>query len=644
MKKILLSISFLVLFSFNAIAQDYKTHKVKAGETIESIAKIYLVTPYDIYALNPDVKIGLQPNTILIIPKSRILKNSIKIETRQLLNYKSHKVKRKETLFSISKKYNVTIDDIKKHNPRLYSDNLQKGNRINIPRYRTVLVDSNLGNTIKKYSVLPKEGKWRIAYKFGISVSDLEKLNPKMGDSLQLGQEINVPNIADNEEKTVEETYGYYTVLPKEGFFRLKIKLGLSQEDLEILNPELVDIGLKEGMILKVPLDVENNIDNADIERTTLADRLNNFDTKQIAVMLPFRLNRIDLDSVQEVKAMLRKDNLSSVSLDFHTGVLMALDSAKQLGISTKLDVYDTRAQISQVTRILNDNNFSNYDAVIGPFTSSNFDRAASMLKKDNVPIVSPVTKPKTLYNNVFQTIPSNDLLRKSLIKFVKRNTDSIAKHIIIISDAKHRSVSNILKGEFPLAKQIFSRKDKDDKEGYYILLEDIEEQFKEGLNIVFLETENEGFVSNVTSMLNGFNGEDEELEIEREIILMTTNKNKAFEGLNISNYNLSKLKFHFPSTNRTYDWEEPNSFVISYKRVYKTTPNKYATRGFDLTMDVLLRLAIDEDLYKASGNDIETEYVENKFRYSKKMFGGYYNEAVYIVKYNELKIVEAKQ
>ncbi|MBE9489907.1 MAG: LysM peptidoglycan-binding domain-containing protein [Bacteroidetes bacterium] len=644
MKKFLLGISLVVLFSFNAIAQDFKTHKVKAGETIESIAKVYLVTPYDIYALNPDAKTSLQPNTILIIPKSRVLKSPIKTEIKQLLNYKSHKVKRKETLYSISKKYNVTIDDIKKHNTRLYSDNLQKGDRINIPRYKTVLVNSNLGNTIKKYTVLPKEGKWRVAYKFGISIAELEQLNPELGETLQVGEEINVPNIADNEEKTVEETYGYYTVLPKEGFFRLKIKLGLTQDQLEELNPELIDSGLKDGMILKVPLDVESNIINEDIERSTLADRLNNFDTKHIAVMLPFRLNRIDLDSVQEVKDMLRNDRTLSVSIDFHTGVLMALDSAKQLGISTKLDVYDTRAQISQVTRILNDNDFSNYDAVIGPFTSSNFDRAASMLKSDNVPIVSPVTKPKTLYNNVFQTIPSDELLRKRLIQFVKTTTDTLKKHIIIISDDKHRGVSNLLKREFPLAKQIFSRKDEEGKEAYYILLKDIEEQFKEGLNIVFLETKNEGFVSNVTSMLSGFNGVDEELEIEREVILMTTNKNKAFESINVSNYNLSNLKFHYPSTNRTCDWEAPNSFVSHYKRVYKTTPNKYATRGFDLTMDVLLRLSIDEDLYKASSNDIETEYVENKFRYSKKMFGGYYNEAVYIVRYNELKIVEAKQ
>ena len=72
-------------------------------------------------------------------------------------------------------------------------------------------------------------------------------------------------------------------------------------------------------------------------------------------------------------------------------------------------------------------------------------------------------------------------------------------------------------------------------------------------------------------------------------------------------------------------------------------SPNKYAVRGFDLTLDLLLRLASEDDLYKASSSEVETEYVENKFRYSKKLFGGYYNEAVYIVKYDNLTIVEAE-
>ena len=129
----------------------------------------------------------------------------------------------------------------------------------------------------------------------------------------------------------------------------------------------------------------------------------------------------------------------------------------------------------------------------------------------------------------------------------------------------------------------------------------------------------------------------------DQEIILMTTNKNKAFEGKEISNYHLSNLKFHYPSVNKTIAVASRNSFVKKYMNTYNVSPNKYAVRGFDLTLDLLLRLASEDDLYKASSSEIETEYVENKFRYTKKMFGGYYNEAVYIVKYDNLTIVEAK-
>lgn len=646
MKNFLVSICLVLFLGFNAYAQDYKTHRVKAGETIEDIAKIYLVTPYDIYALNPDAQTSLQPNAILIIPKARILENLVNTEVRELVNYITHKVKRQETLYSIAKEYNVTIDEIKKYNDRLYSENLRKGDILNIPEYKTFVVASNIGNTIRKYKVLPKEGIWRVAYKFGITVAELKSLNPNMGATLMEGEEINVPNIADNEEKEIEENYGYYKVQPKEGFYRLKQKLGLSQQELETLNPELVGVGLVDGMVLKVPLDVENNMVEVNIVNASLADKISNYNTKRIAVMLPFRLNRIDLDSVQEVKAMLRQEGLLSVSLDFHTGVLTALDSAKQLGISLKLDVYDTEGQVSEVSRILRSNDFKKYDAVIGPFTAENFERAAAILKEDHIPIVSPVSKPNELYSNVFQTIPSDELLYKRMVKFVK--TDSLPSHMIIIADSQNRSKSNALKAEFPKAKQIFSRNDEDGKEGFYILIDDVKEQFKEGRTIVFLETSNAGFVSNVTSMINTFNGTfkgpKEGQEIVREVILMTTNRNKAFEGLNISNYNLSNLHFHYPSVNKAFDVDQPDSFVRSYKQKYGTEPNRYATRGFDLTMDIILRLASAEDLYKGSGSDVETEYVENKFRYAKKLFGGYFNEAVYIVKYDDLKIVEVKQ
>ena len=57
-----------------------------------------------------------------------------------------------------------------------------------------------------------------------------------------------------------------------------------------------------------------------------------------------------------------------------------------------------------------------------------------------------------------------------------------------------------------------------------------------------------------------------------------------------------------------------------------------------------MLRLASEDDLYKASVGGLETEYIENKFRYSKKLFGGYFNEAVYMLQYKDLTIEEVKQ
>ena len=423
MKKLVLIAIIFFATCITAFAQDFKTHKVKQGETIEDIAKQYLVTPFDIYALNPDAKKGLKVNTVLIIPTSKVKEEDLTTETKEIIGFRTHKTKRKETLYSISKEYDIEIDEIKKHNTFLYANNLRKGDKLKIPRYKTVVSKVTIDNSIKKYKVLPKEGKWRVAYKFGITVPQLEALNPNMNEVLQPGDELNVPNISNNEEKVIEENYNYYTVLKSEGYMALNRKLGLTQGQLEALNPELKESGLKLGMVLKVPADVDTTISANDVANTNLTSHLKNFNTKRIALMMPYRLNRIDIDSIADVKRAIRTDSRLSISLDFHAGMLYALDSAKRLGISTYLKVFDTRDHASEVTKILNSNDFSDYDAVIGPLMPDNFDRIASDLKRDNIPVISPFTTPKNLYDNVYQTVPSSDLLQKAMINYVKLDT-----------------------------------------------------------------------------------------------------------------------------------------------------------------------------------------------------------------------------
>ncbi len=641
MNRLLSVVVVTVLFSIAVKAQNFSTHKVQKGETVEDIANRYYITPFDIYSLNPDAKTKLKPNTILIIPisKSKIPKVTI---VRELEGFRSHRVKKKETLYSLAKQYEVTEAEIKKHNTFLYANPLRKGDKLQIPVFKTteLIEEPNLTRT---YKVLPKEGKWRIAYKFGITIQELEALNPDMGEVLKEGQEINVPNLEATEEKEIDDRFSYYKVLPKEGFYRLKVKLGVTEDELETLNPGLRESGLKVGMILKIPYS-KSYAAGEESNRVNLLDSLTDFSQKHIAVMLPFRLNRVDYDSIAATKLSIQKDPYLKASLDFHSGVLMAIDSLRKLGISLKVDVYDTKNEIGEVTRILNGHDFESVDAVIGPLVSRNFERVATELQKYNTPVVSPTGSNLRLLDNVFQTRVPDELLKDRIIRFVK--SDTVVKNIIVIADSKNQSTANELKNEFNQARVVYSRRDKEGKDSFYVIKEDIENVLIPGDNLVFLETQNEGFASNAISILASLiRKEDVDEGIEEvQIRLVTTHYNNAFEGDEISNQHLSKLRFHYASGARIYNENDLSFFVKEYERKYHVMPSNRAVKGFDLTMDVVLRLVASEDLYASVTLAPLTEYLENKFAYKKKLVGGYYNEALYLLKHEDLTVVEVKQ
>jgi LysM repeat protein len=644
MKKFL-TLFGIIVFSCFGYAQNLKTHSVKTGESIESIANFYKITPSDIYALNPDAKANFSSQTVLIIPQSFLPPSSSLEVTIELISYKVHKVRRKETLFSISQKFKVTVEDIKVHNKQLYSKNLKKGNKIYIPQFKTIPSQVST-QIIQKYTVLPKEGKWRIAYKFGISVPQLEALNPTMGPYLKEGQQLNVPNISNSDEKVIEENeFGYYTVKAKEGYYRLEKKLGLTKEQLTTLNPELIAQGLKLGMVLKIPKSSIQNIASELFPVVNLSDTLVNLSTKKIALLLPFKTKSIDFDSLNLAKNQLKRDGYINISTDFYAGVVMAIDSAKRLGISTKLEVFDTNAKMLDLKTVLLQTNFSNYDAILGPITAQNLELTAQYVQKDNVSVVSPFVKTKNSYPNLFQTIPEEKWMRTKMVNYVK--SDTIPHQTLIIYDAKNLATANYLKSVFPDASLLTSKKNLEGFEQFFLMLEDVQQVLLSGRTTVFLESNNEGFVSNVTSMLNAMNGitilkdeDDNETEIERDIYLMTTSKNKAFEGANISNYDLSNLHFQFPSVNFTSRFSE--SFEQRYIQEFGTFPNKYAIRGFDITMDVLLRLSRYGTL-DTETSSFQTAYLENKFQYFLQPYGGYKNEAGYILKYENLHIVKVQ-
>jgi LysM repeat protein len=645
MKKFLIVLG-IVAFSSFGYAQNLKTHRVQVGESIESVAKRYKITVADIYALNPDAKSNFSVDTVLIIPESFVSNSTANTEVvKELVSYKVYKVRRKETLFGIAQKFEVTVDEIKAHNKELYSKSLRKGDKIYIPQFKMKPKQVST-QIIQKYTVLPREGKWRIAYKFGISVPELEALNPTIGPYLKAGQQLNVPNILDTEKKVIEtDEYGYYTVKATEGFFRLEKKLGLTKSQLETLNPELIDQGLKLGMVLKIPKQNIQKIATEWFPVVNLSDSLVDFSSKKIALLLPFKTKSIDFDSLKLAKSQLKRDGYINISTDFYAGVVTAIDSAKRLGISTELEVFDTNAEPLNLKSILLQTNFSNYDAILGPITSQNLELTAKYVKSDSVPVVSPFVKTKAIYPNLFQTIPDENWMRTKLVNYVK--SDTIPHQTLIIHDSKNLAIANYLKAQFPESSLLTSKQNEEGLEQFFLMLEDVQKALLSGRTFVFLESNNVGFVSNITSMLNAMNGitvlkdeEDNETEIERDIVLMSTSKNRAFEGVNISNYDLSNLHFQYPSVNFVSRFSD--AFEQRFVQEFGTFPNKYAIRGFDITMDILLRLSRFGTLYSDTSS-FQTTYLENKFQYVLQPYGGYKNEAGYILKYEDLHIIKVQ-
>jgi len=623
---IYVSVTFLFMVSCGSAAQQqYKSHAVKKGETVYSIAKQYNISEETIYNLNPDSRNELKVNSVLIIPSNSAISSGTDKN-----NYRDHRVKKKETLYGIAQLYNVSVDDIKKLNKELYSRGLRNGERLLIPAASNSVetTGTNSGNTLpgtQNYTVQAKETKFGIARKFGVSIAELEDLNPSLGESLKVGSILIVPDKTVIENGEIDDAnFEYYEVKPKEGFYRLKTKFGLSEEEIIALNPYAKD-GLKEGMILKLPKE-ETTISQEDISVINLENRIENKKMKTVALMLPFRLMRSASDTTSSDSDLLKKDPTLRVALDFYSGALMAAEFAKDKGISVTMNVYDTENSESKVASIISKSEFKNVDAVIGPLLQKNVEKASDMLKNEKIPVFSPLSNREMAMNdNLFQTLPTDAVLQKTMIRYLKQN--SSGKNIIIISDSKRVQQRQMIQTAIPTAKTVSPRG------GGYIQASDVTSVASEGMeNWIILESQSPVLVSSVVNVLAT-------MPNNYSVRLFTLDRNEAYEWHEVSSTRLAKLNFTFPSVNKNIDEGDRNPFLISYKNKYGILPNRYAIRGFDVTYDVLLRLASEKDIYDAIMPESETVYIENKFRYEKSPTEGYCNEAAYILKYNnELK------
>lgn len=637
MRKILLFLCVLTGFSLWAQPKQHNSYTVKEGDTLESIAKVFRVSPSDIKSLNPTLEKGLQKGMLLIIPGDEISY----FNKKQPTGFEKYTVKDKETLYGLAQRFHITQDDLRRYNMVLYKKELRKGQQITIPLYRDAPKEISKGKEgLTKYIVKPGEGLWRIAQNYGVTQETLERLNPNLPNPLKEGMEIWVPaGKSGVPEVTTDKALVLYQVEKGEGFMSLERKFGLSQKELEKLNPELKD-GIKLEAQIWIP---KNNFldyvatlggasqtdvatGNATDANPKIKSGMNPSNIKTVSFVLPFRVNGIQAGNIADIKIKLQKEKITAIASDFYSGALMALDSLQKMGFSLTVNVYDSNGNAQGVKAISSSEGLKNSQVIIGPFSPSAFNALSETITSDNIAILAPLSNRNIeLRPNVFQTVPTIEVQQNSMISFINQKYPDA--NIVLLSDAKSKDMNEKLLSSFSQAKNV------DNIQGIQSALN------KEATNIVFVSSDDVVFLSDAIRILYniaGINGKNKNYNI----IMATLDKGDAYDHNSISNSQLSALKFTYPAANRYAG--ESNPFIKKYLKTYKISPSKYAFRGFDLTMDAVLRTSLVGNFIKEA-NIGETSYQENKFQYVKNAAkgGGYENRAVYILRYEDLQISE---
>ncbi len=441
-----------------------------------------------------------------------------------------------------------------------------------------------------------------------------------------------------------------HKVKRKQNLYLISKIYKITVDDIKKYNPQIKGSRLSKKMLLNIPVKRELKVEITD--STPKKDSLNFLSKKsdfitvnlmdsvfrkrsvKIALLAPFKLDLVELDSVENSKLFLKNLNLTTISLDFYSGAITALHKAKKNGIDIELDVIDTKNDPEAISVISENKKIEDYDFIIGPLIPRNINQFSIKNVKSKTPIISPLSsKEIEIIDNVVQSMPSKLNQRNVMLRHIDSLIiDNPNPCVMIIYDNDNENIKEQIIEKFPYAELINT----DKNNGY------VDPKITDSLlvstknNFVFLESDNLNTITSVSSLLNS------QISEERKILMMTTFRSDVYENENISFEHLGNLNFTYPSYYLpVYDNEKINLFNSLYLEEFGKRPNKIAIRGYDITLDLILRVANKIKFIK-SVEIGETEYLQNKFNYFP-FNKGFINKSIYLIKHEKLNILEIK-
>lgn len=454
--------------------------------------------------------------------------------------YYSHIVLEKQTLYSISKAYGVTVDDIYNANPGLKETGLKKNAVILIPE----MSDQEPEKTRKKKSekkeaeYITHTVRWYedldvIAEKYGVTVEAIMEFNDLKGRKLKNRQKLRIPP-ADQSP-----------VLSPAG---------------EASEPETGN---------------DTGAANAGSSQTMPAEGAG--DNTGSNILHLFRKNHVDISLLLPLNA---RDSTSGSrsSMDFYCGALLAARQLGVDGINIDLSVYDVADGQMAIDR----EKVNSSDVVIGPVSPGALGNLMSTIQNSTY-VVSPLDhraeKMALSYRNFIQAPSSSAAQYADLVDWIGEEK-SPHDSVLVIYEKGTEEKAGI---------KVIADGLKENSIGFqtlsYSILEgrDIANTLRNKMtltakNHLMIASESEAFVNDVIRNINLMVHE------KYDVAVYASSKIRGFEtieGENLHNANLHVSTSYYIN----YDQKEVQDFIMEYRALFNTEPTPFAFQGYDIMM-----------------------------------------------------------
>ncbi len=757
--KYIVLLFFVVLCSFSVYSQEnnkviiegktYYLHIVQKGEGFYGIAKKYGVSQKEIHDANPTSIFGLKPGDILHIPvikgrntteeqidnnefvyhtiekgqtlyflsrkynvtveeikkynvgadKNLIIGSIIKIPVNTISAKKSddtfiyHNVEPKETLYAISTKYGVPINDIVESNPALQSGILEIGSTIRIPKSKVKLAgEQSLKNKRLEdeqyiyHRIQVGDTFYSLSQKYQISKEAIYESNPDLNaDDLALGFLVRIPKAEIFREKqriSQKEDFIIHTVKRKETVYSIAKSYHLNVEDIELANPTLILSNIKKGSKLKIPtvaylarlqqqkkaLDQGftdggemNKVDSIFVECGSYDYYLNK-ETIYVAVMLPFdveatkKANIITkIENDEEIELEREEPILSNRSrsfVEFYEGVLLALDSLKKQGVNIHMYTYDTAPDTNKVKQILSQPELRNVDFIIGPAYTNNLPLVSKFSYENGIKLIYPLSNKNPEINKnpylIQVNTPDSLMYDKYASYIINKSKES---RILILKSKEPGSLETTFCNT--LKDQLYSKYIPMGVSPNYIEVAFSQQDIQaiealldsENPNVVVIPSPKEADISKIVTTLHG--------------VVELTNKQVCLVGFGdwLKYQTINAEEIHDLNTDiitsyaLDYNDVATNDFIGKYRSWFNTEPfavapyfirpgmnskfSKYGIWGFDVAYYFLSARVQFGKQFEYCLSNYKTSQIQFNFDFGRlENWGGIYNKGLFVLSF----------